>query len=233
MEKLIRAYIYSVGSMLLALATIFMLANFQTQPTDFVFAHEAVFNLKLPVLYWIASGLFFVAALICLFGRQISLQLTAILWFATTLMGYQIGLYGMGAKGGVQGYLGIMSDVFGTSTSTMYGLLGVIFGYLLTGGFAAMTLVWLSEQIRIRQEKVNVKTACAHCGGHIQFSLRNLGQQIPCPHCQTDIVLRRPDENLKTTCYFCKEHIQFPAHALGEKISCPHCNMGITLKEPA
>jgi uncharacterized paraquat-inducible protein A len=74
--------------------------------------------------------------------------------------------------------------------------------------------------------------SCPSCGIHIRFAGKNLGQKIPCPHCQTSITLRRPDL-LKMACFFCHGHIKFPPHAIGEKISCPHCNMGITLKEPA
>jgi uncharacterized paraquat-inducible protein A len=74
------------------------------------------------------------------------------------------------------------------------------------------------------------KMACPGCGGHIEFAARNQGQRIPCPHCRTEITLRKP-EHLKMSCHFCRGHIDFPAHALGTKMPCPHCRMDITLKE--
>ena len=74
--------------------------------------------------------------------------------------------------------------------------------------------------------------ACPACGVHIRFDARNLGRQIPCPHCQKTLALRKPDL-LKMACFFCQGHIEFPTHAIGEKMACPHCNMDITLKEPA
>ena len=74
--------------------------------------------------------------------------------------------------------------------------------------------------------------SCPVCGVHIRFDERNLGQKIPCPHCQKAITLRKLDL-LKMACFFCQEHIEFPPHAIGEKMPCPHCHMDITLKEPA
>jgi len=232
MEKLIRAYIYSAGSLLLALATVLMLANFQRQPTDFIPVRDMVLNLQLPALFWILGGMVLLAALLCLFGRQTNLQLGIVLWLATNLIVYRIGLHYMGAKGGVQGYLGEMSDVFGLSTGTMSGLLIAAVWYLVIGSLIAMTLAWAAEKIGSNRAKLSIKMACAQCGGHIEFFLRNLGQKISCPHCQNRITLCKPEESLKMACFFCHEHIAFPVHAIGEKIPCPHCNMDITLKEP-
>src|ERR1700679_4370940 len=119
MEKLIRAYIYSAGSLLLALATGFILANFQKQLADFVPAREMVLNLQLPALFWIMGVMFLITAFFCLFGRKSNLQATIVLWLAMNLIVYRIGLHYMGAKGGMNGYLGEMADVFGFSTGTM------------------------------------------------------------------------------------------------------------------
>jgi DNA-directed RNA polymerase subunit RPC12/RpoP len=74
--------------------------------------------------------------------------------------------------------------------------------------------------------------ACPACGLHILFAAQSLGQQLPCPQCNTTVTLRKPDL-LKTVCFFCKGHIEFPTHAIGEKIPCPHCKMDITLRDPA
>jgi len=43
-----------------------------------------------------------------------------------------------------------------------------------------------------------MKMVCPACGGHVKFAVQNIGQQIPCPHCQASIILRKPDENLYT-----------------------------------
>lgn len=229
MQKLIRAYTYSAGSLMLALAVTFILANFQKQPTDFVPAHDLVFSLRLPILFWIMGGILSIVALLCLFGRQTNWQLPLILWLAMNLIFYGIGLNFTGAKGGIKGYLGEMGDVFGVSTNTMAGLLTISMWYLLIGSLIALTMAWLCELMK--RANPSIKIACANCGGHIEFFVQNLGQKISCPHCQNSLTLRKPEENLKMSCFFCKEHIEFPAHAIGEKISCPHCKMDITLKE--
>ena len=131
----------------------------------------------------------------------------------------------------MQGYLGGMADVLGVSTRTLAGLLAVTVGYLFIGSLICLTLAWRFE--RMKRANPGIKIACAQCGGHIEFFLRNLGQKISCPHCQTRITLRKPEENLRMACFFCQGHIEFPAHASGQKIPCPHCKMDITLKEPA
>jgi hypothetical protein len=228
MQKLIRAYICSAGALLLALATALFLVNFQETPLDFVPARDLVFNLQLPTLFWILGGILGITALFCLFGDQTTLQLIHVLWLSISLMVYRLSLLFLGVNGGVKGWLGEMADAFGVSTSTMGALLAMAVWYLFIGSSITITFVWASE--RMKRANPSMKMVCAQCGGHIEFFLRNLGQQIPCPHCQKTITLRKPDF-LKTTCFFCKEHIEFPAHAIGQKIRCPHCKMDITLLE--
>ena len=125
----------------------------------------------------------------------------------------------------------------GTLTDPLHfarGTIGLVFEfipvYLLLGSYAAFAGLWL-ERGRARAAETQ-KLFCPACGGHIKFAIQNLGQKIPCPHCQKTITLRKP-ENLKMSCFFCQGHIEFPSHVIGEKISCPHCKMEITLKEPA
>jgi hypothetical protein len=37
-----------------------------------------------------------------------------------------------------------------------------------------------------------LKISCPHCAGHIAFPSQNLGQMIPCPHCNMNITLKEP-----------------------------------------
>lgn len=233
MEKFIRIHLYSVGAWLLALTTVLVLANLQGQPSDYVPVRDPFFGLRLPVLYWIAGGISLVAAVYCLFGRQTGLQLGLVLWLAANMLVASLGLRFMDAKGGLRGYLGEMSDVFGMSTGAMSWLLTISMGYLFIGSLIAVAIPLVSRRIAIRRSKIRPKMACAWCGGHLEFALANLGQKISCPQCARSITLRRPDENLKIACFFCGGHIEFPPHAIGEKMPCPHCKMDITLKEPS
>ena len=226
MQKLIRAYIYSAGSLLLALAAALFLVNFLKTPLDFVPVRDLFFNLQLPALFWILGGILVIAALFCLFGRQATLQLTCVLWLSINLIVCRISLPFLGVKGGVKGYLGGMADAFGVSTSTMAALLAMAVWYLFIGSLIAMALVWASE--RMKRANPGIKTVCAQCGGHIEFPLQNLGQKIFCPHCGETITLQAPG-NLKMSCVLCGGHIEFPAYALGQQIPCPHCTKTITL----
>ncbi len=216
---------------MLALATMFVLANGQERWTDLVPLRDMVLNLPVPDVYWILGSLFLAGALVCLFGRRPLVQLMLALWLAVNLIIYRVGFDSMGGQHGSQGYLGDMASAFGLPPYTVSRLLDVAVGYLFVGSLLAMVLSWMVQ----RRQRVNpsLKMACAHCGGHIEFYKRNLGQTIGCPHCRTETTLRHPAENLKMNCFFCKEHIEFPAHSLGYKIKCPHCKKDITLKEPA
>ena len=119
---------------------------------------------------------------------------------------------------------------FGLSTGLTMTLLGALILFLLIGSSSLLVCLWIGEWKHARAGYL--KMFCPGCGGHLEFLPQNLGQTIPCPHCQLSIILRKPDL-LKMSCYFCKEHIEFPAHAIGTKMACPHCNNDITLKEPA
>lgn len=229
MEKTIRFYINLTGSILLALATIFFLANLQLSPQDFVFPHDPIFDLHLPVLFWILSGLLLVLGLFCLFSPQTFLPLLAISWLATNLVIYWIGLRFVGTNGSIRGYLGNVAVAFGLPAGTIALVLTIAIFSLLASSTIAVTYV--AKRERTERANPSLKMSCAHCGGHIKFLERNLNETISCPHCRNSVCLRRPEDHLKMSCFFCKEHIEFPAHALGQKIKCPHCQMEVGLKE--
>jgi hypothetical protein len=220
---LIRIFIYSAGALLFAMASAAFMTNWTTD--GFVSAHDPIFLITIHSLFWIVGGVNLTIAMICLFGRQISLQLTLVLWLSVSLMYYHLGL-----PGGFKSIIGNLSDVFGITVDTTDDLFEIQVLYLLTG--SCLSMLWLWLQKHSDKTIAHVKTACAHCGTHIKFDCQNLGQSIPCPQCQKTITLRKSDL-LKMSCFFCREHIEFPIHAIGEKISCPHCKMGITLKESA
>jgi DNA-directed RNA polymerase subunit RPC12/RpoP len=106
----------------------------------------------------------------------------------------------------------------------------ILLWFLLGSCVASVNLLWLEDSIP--QPAETRKMTCPGCGIHIRFALQNLGQRIPCPHCQKIITLREPDL-LKMVCLYCKQDVEFPPHAIGQKIRCPHCKNGMTLKEPA
>jgi len=228
-QRMIRAYTYSAGSLLLALATVLIVSNLRPKPIDFVPGRDLVFNAPLPILYWILAGILVTAALLCLFGTNTTLQVRTLLVLAAYLAGYRIVLNFMGATGGLKGYIGGVAEPFGLSPGAMAGLLAAIVGYLFVGSVIAIVISRAEE--KWKRKNPNIKMACPQCGGHIQFYARNLGRNTPCPHCDANITLRKPDDKLKMSCFFCKGPIEFPAHAMGQKLRCPHCNKDITLKE--
>jgi hypothetical protein len=218
----IRIFTDSAGVLLLALGLTLLMANLSSlslhQP------HDPVLMVSMETIFWIAGPLLAGFALICLFGQSTWLKLALLLWLALDFLVYQVGLHSMGITHGFGGYLTSLAGAFAVSLHTSELTLNAIFAYLLLGSsFCAIWLWW--------SRKDTLKMACTACGGHIAFTVKNLGKQTACPHCQAAVTLRKP-ENLKTSCFFCKEHIEFPAHAVGQKIKCPHCKMDITLREP-
>jgi hypothetical protein len=231
-SNLPRLFTYSTGALLLAAA----LGMFISVCVGIgrIHPHDPLFTIPITNLFWIIGGLELLIALICLFGKQVILQVALVFWLAMNFIVYQIGLWLTGISGGFKGYLGDMSAAFGISCGTADMMLKTMVLYLFTGSSLSLLWLWTKKESGDARSNTNgcLKTCCPACGGHITFPSQNLGQKIPCPHCQMTITLRKP-ENLKMACFFCKGHIEFPVHAIGEKIPCPHCNMDITLMEPA
>jgi hypothetical protein len=174
-----------------------------------------------------------IASLICLFSEQTMLPLGLVSWLSLNLLLLALCLPFLGAKGGIQGYLGQMADCFDLTTNTTSLLLAVAVWILFIASLVTLPFAWVFEKNKKAEEALVLKMACPACGVHIKFAGQNLGQKISCPQCQKSITLRRPEEKLKISCFFCQEHLEFPPHAIGEKMPCPHCNLDITLKEPA
>lgn len=162
------------------------------------------------------------AALLCLFTDKKVLSLGLVAWLSANFIAYRIGLWSMGWQHS-SGFLIVPLGLSLRNTDFIFSSVSI---FLLIGGVAAL---WLERRTALAAEFL--KISCPSCGLHVKFAIQNLGQKIPCPHCQTTITLRKPDF-LKMSCFFCKEHIEFPTHAVGQKIKCPHCTNDITLKEP-
>lgn len=219
----IRIFTDSAGALLLVLGLALLLANLSSlglhQP------HDPIMGVSMDTSFWISGGLLVGLALLCLFGQSTWLKLALMLWLGLDFFVYQFGLRSMGVIHGFGGYLTSLASAFAVPPQVVELILNAIFAYLLLGSCTCAIWAWWSR-------KDTLKMACATCGGHIAFPMKNLGKQTACPHCKAAVTLRGP-ANLKTSCFFCKEHIEFPPHALGRRIKCPHCKSDITLKESA
>jgi hypothetical protein len=222
--KIVRCFADSAGVLLAAMAAVMFITNLAT--ANLVQPRDAVLLVSMRTVLWVVGAIGLAVALICLFGKQPSLQMALVLWLATNLLVYQIGMFWTGGQRGSRGYLGNVADAFGIGPDTAYWLLKAVCLYLFIGSLVSLLLVWRENS------KGYLKAVCAQCGGHVAYPPQGLGKSISCPHCQATMTLRAPG-NLKMSCFFCKEHIEFPAHGLGQKIRCPHCKNDITLKEQA
>jgi hypothetical protein len=169
-------------------------------------------------------------ASLCLFTKRQGLSLALVCWLALDWVAYRVGLWTMGWPHPWV-YVADLTDWLRVSPFLADSILLATALYLLIG--SALLLLLPAGKLAALPERADCfKMSCPACGVHIQFATHDVGQKIPCPHCQATVTLRKPDL-LKTVCFFCKEHIEFPPHAIGTKIPCPHCKMDITLKEPA
>lgn len=228
MRTVIQLFIRSAGVILLAAALDRFLVA--AGGASILSLPEGVLGIPLRYATIMAGCFELVVALICLFGRRSGLQLGWLAWAVTNYWIYRIGLLTMQCH--QQGTcIGGLTDPLHLNCGAAGFIIGFLPFYLLLGSYAGVIWLWLQES-RMGKFVETLKMSCPACGVHLRFDERNLGQKIPCPHCQKAITLRKPDL-LKMACYFCKEHLEFPPHAIGEKMPCPHCKMDITLKEPA
>ncbi len=240
--KWIKFFIPSAGAILLAAALmrfIIAVGNAQIMPLP-----EPMLGIQLRYAVLMVGGFELVVALICLFGKHAGLQIGWLAWLSTNYIVFQAALWWTHCQ--LQGTcLGSLTDPLRLSRGTSGLIMTFVPLYLAAGSFAAGFWLAFSKDARTARQLAAqelagqrdtaaglLKMPCPACGVHIKFAIQNLGQHIPCPHCQSTITLRKP-ENLKMTCVLCGGHVEFPAHALGQKIPCPHCAKTITLLKPA
>jgi Zn finger protein HypA/HybF involved in hydrogenase expression len=161
-------------------------------------------------------------AYVCLFTNKKTLSLSLIGWSGISFLVYQIGLWCLNCH--IPTGWENQSFVMENHSPRMADSIRAVTAVFMVVGSGA--IFWNEDQVSKKSK--SLKMSCPDCGGHIQFSTLNVGQTLPCPHCQKTITLRKA-ENLKMSCFFCQEHIEFPPHALGQKIPCPHCAKDITL----
>ena len=241
--KSIKPFIFLAGGILLTAAlTRFLIAFGNAQVMS---VPEPLLGIPLRYAVLLVGGFELAVALICLFGKRTGLQLGWLAWLGTNYVVVWVGL--------VWQHCSPQGTCIGSLTDPLWihhGITGNIFTYLpfglVLGSYAAVASLWFSRHARtarmaearrvtdVRDAAAGLtKMACPACGGHVKFTAKNIGQQVPCPHCQATIALCKPDENLKMICVLCGGHIEFPPHAIGSKIPCPHCTKNITLLKPA
>jgi hypothetical protein len=220
--KLANYFTNSAVALLAAFATGLFLCNIADAQLNQ--AHDPLLAVPMNIFFWILGLGAMAVAVACIIIRQPRFKLGLVLWFSANVVIYRLGLQWQGVHD-ARGYLGSFAHTFNISSGVASILFSLLFLYLFTGSAALLLGDFLAKP-----EEVPLKAFCVHCGGHIAFSAGNLGQKVPCPHCQKETTLRMPGL-LKMACYFCKEHIEFPSHAIGHKMRCPHCKNDITLKE--
>src|ERR1017187_1004710 len=167
-----------------------------------------------------------IAAFLCLFTNKWTWSLGFVVLLSANLAIYRIGLWTLGW----QQSWGFLIDPLNFSLQTTDALMSTTMAFLLIG---SVTTLWLrkgASQPEASDGSADlIKISCFFCGGRIQFSTKNVGQKVVCPHCQKIIVLRTP-ASLKMSCPSCGGHIEFSSHGLGQAIPCPHCTSLVTLQ---
>jgi hypothetical protein len=130
-RKLVHLFSNSVGVLLLAGALALFVANLSGAGQ--VQLYDPVFSISMESLFWIAGAISLVVAMICLFGKDLWLKTMFILWLAVNGLVYVIGGGWSGNHRQFSGYLTGPDQAFCVTAETAYGLLQVVFLYLLVG----------------------------------------------------------------------------------------------------
>ncbi len=225
--KLTFYFTNSAAALLAAMATVFFVGNLATG--TLVQPHDPVLMVSMRILFWILGMAGLAVSLFCIFANNPQWKIALVLWLSLDLVIYGFAFQWSGTHG-LGTYLGAVAEPFGLSTGTSGFILTAMFVYLLVGSSFLLGSSWWQK---IREEAGGyLKIPCPSCGGKIKFPPADMGRQIPCPHCQVLLTLRKPEDRMKMVCVLCGGHVEFPAHALGQKIPCPHCAKTITLLQP-
>lgn len=216
-----RRFVASAIFLLAAFATVLALGNWAA--IRLTLPREPVTGLAMNWVVWGVTAASSVVVLVCLKSRSLQVQLALVLWFGLNLVLWHVGWAWMEVREPV-GFFTETARAFHLAPGLFFALVAGVVSYLVLA--SGSLIVW--NQLAGRRE---AKLTCEKCGGHVIFSRKSLGQELPCPHCGHALKLRQPG-NLKMSCYFCQGHIEFPSHALGTKMPCPHCQRDITLVEP-
>jgi hypothetical protein len=241
-ENWIKPFITSAGAILLI--SVFTRLLISIGSASALSLPEPVLGIPIRYAVLIAGSVELAVSLLCLFGKDIKFQIGCLGWLATNYLIYRIALFCM--RSHVQAtWIGSLTDPLHLSRGYVgYGVQFLPL-FLLVGSYAAAVQLWLESsrwtknqipQIMVTEPKKSApvlvrfqKISCIACGGHVEYPTNLLGEKLPCPHCQTMIVLQRP-ESVKMSCPACDGHIEFPLHGVGQTIACPHCTIPVTLQ---
>jgi hypothetical protein len=183
-SKLTLYFTDSAAALLTAFATVLFLSNVAS--AKLVQPHDPLFAIPMDVFFWILGLGGMAVILVCIFMRQSQFKLAIVLWFASDLIVYRLGLHWQGMYN-MRGYIGTLAQTFNLSNGITNNLLNFLFLYLFIG--SAALLLW---NFLARPEEVPFKATCFHCGRQIEFPVHALGQKILCPHCAKTITLLKP-----------------------------------------
>jgi hypothetical protein len=207
-KTLIRPFIHSAGGILLAAALIrFFIA---TGHLSVLALPDPMLGISLRSALLIVGGIELAFALICLFGKNVRLQIGFLAWLSTCFVLFWLGLFWMHCH--LQGTcLGSLNDPLNLSRGAIGYIMRFLPACLLLGSYAALFQLWLAKKGIAENRTMQtvpakssgdgtgpavlvrfLKISCTACGGHIEFPTNLLGQKIPCPHCAKTITLLNP-----------------------------------------
>jgi len=141
----IRIFTFSAGLLLSATAIAKLIssagvAKILEQP-------DPIFSISFRHVFWVVGMIELTTAFVCLFGRQLQLQVRLLAWLATSFLFYRLALIWIDYHRPCR-CLGNLADDLHVSPQTADAAMKIILGYLLVGSYAALIWCWLQKRKR-------------------------------------------------------------------------------------
>jgi hypothetical protein len=136
---ILRIFLYSAGVLLLVTALAKIVSALGSARV--LQNPEPILGVPFRTVFWIVGALEFMVALVCFFGRRLTVQAGLVAWLATNFVVYRLGLLWIGYHKPC-GCLGNLTDALHVSPQTVDTAMKIILAYLLVGSYGALYWLW-------------------------------------------------------------------------------------------
>ena len=153
-DSAVEIFVFSAGILFLCTALAKLISA--TGTARVLQLHDPVFLVSFRTLFWLVGTIELVVAGVCLFGRNLFLQMISVAWLATSFLIYRLAVLWIGYEKPCP-CLGNLTSSLHLSSQTAESVLTKILAYLFIGSYA--TLFWLWRQRNTDEGSKSLKVA--------------------------------------------------------------------------